>query len=228
MQYRNDKYINDRIIYYSDRIFVDEYKEGDFYGNKKVISIWIFAENLTRRKKAISEIFPTFKENGEDNWEVVTENQRIIILELNKYQMTNDNFKDLLTNWVNFLKTPEYLENNPLKIENNELDKAIDKLELMSKNDQERYYIQSIKDYERDRASEKYWESVEARKEGLKEGLNKGLKEGLNKGLKEGKLEGLKEKSIEIAKNMLKDNVDINIISKYSGLSVDEINLLKK
>ena len=228
MQYRNDKYINDRIIYYSDRIFVDEYKEGDFYGNKKVISIWIFAENLTRRKKAISEIFPTFKENGEDNWEVVTENQRIIILELNKYQMTNDNFKDLLTNWVNFLKTPEYLENNPLKIENNELDKAIDKLELMSKNDQERYYIQSIKDYERDRASEKYWESVEARKEGLKEGLNKGLKEGLNKGLKEGKLEGLKEKSIEIAKNMLKDNVDINIISKYSGLSVNEINLLKK
>ena len=93
----------------------------------------------------------------------------------------------------------------------------------MSKNDQERYYIQSIKDYERDMASEKYWESVEARKEGLKEGLNKGLKEGLDKGLKEGE----KNKSIEIAKNMLKDNVDINIISKYSGLSIDEINNLK-
>ena len=227
MQYRNDKYISDRIIYYSDRIFVEEYKEGDFYGNKKVISIWIFAENLTRRKKAISEIFPTFKENGEDNWEVVSENQRIIILELNKYKTTNDNFKDLLTNWVNFLKTPEYLENNPLKIENNELDKAIDKLEIMSKNDQERYYIQSIKDYERDRASEKYWESVEARNKGLKEGLNKGLKEGLKKGLDKGLKEGEKNKSIEIAKNMLKDNVDINIISKYSGLSIEEINELK-
>ena len=235
MQYRNDKYISDRIIYYSDLLSLNKadsasenklsrnYSGGDFYGNKKVISIWIFAENLTRRKKAISEIFPTFKENGEDNWEVVSENQRIIILELNKYQTTNDNFKDLLTNWVNFLKTPEYLENNPLKIENNELDKAIDKLEIMSKNDQERYYIQSIKDYERDRASEKYWESVEARNKGLKEGLDKGLKEGLNKGLKEGE----KNKSIEIAKNMLKDNVDINIISKYSGLSIEEINELK-
>ena len=203
MQYRNNKNINDRIIYYSDRIFVDEYKSGDFYGTKKVISIWIFAENLTERKNAISEIFPSFKGNEEDNWEVVTENKRIIILELNKYQTTNENFKDLLTNWVNFLQKPEYLENNPLKLKNKELDKAIDKLENMSKNDQERYYIQSIEDYERDKASEKYWEGIE--------------------GEKKGKM----ERNIEIAKNMLKDNVDINIISKYSGLSIEEIkNLL--
>ena len=171
MQYRNNKNINDRIIYYSDRIFVEEYKSGDFYGTKKVISIWIFAENISDRKEPISEIFPCYKENKDDKWEVFTENKRIIILELNKYQMTNDNFRDLLTNWVNFLKTPEYLENNPLKIENNELDKAIDKLEFMSKKDEERYYIQSMEGYERDKLSEKYWESVEARKEGLKEGL---------------------------------------------------------
>ena len=211
MQYRNNKNINDRIIYYSDRIFVDEYKSGDFYGNKKVISIWIFAENLTRRKNAISEIFPSFKGNKEDNWEVFTENQRIIILELNKYQTTNENFKDLLTNWVNFLQEPEYLENNPLKLKNKELDKAIDKLEKMSKNDQERYYIQSIEDYERDKASEKYLEGIEGEKRGKEEGLK----------------EGEKNKSIEIAKNMLKLGIDVNIISQSTGLSIEEIkNLL--
>ena len=206
MQYRNNKNINDRIIYYSDRIFVDEYKSGDFYGTKKVISIWIFAENLTEREEPISEIFPCFKKNKNDKWEVFTENQKIIILELNKYQTTNENFKDLLTNWVNFLQEPEYLENNPLKLKNKELDKAIDKLENMSKNDQERYYIQSIEDYERDKASEKYWEGVE--------------------GEKIGKEEGKKEKSIEIAKNMLKEGLDVNLISKLSGLTVEEINEL--
>ena len=206
MQYRNNKNINDRIMYYSDRIFVDEYKSGDFYGTKKVISIWIFAENLTRRKNAISEIYPSFKGNKEDNWEVFTENQRIIILELNKYQTTNENFKDLLTNWVNFLQEPEYLENNPLKLKNKELDKAIDKLEKMSKNDQERYYIQSMEDYERDKASEKYWEGIEREKKG--------------------KEDGKKEKSIEIAKNMLKEGLDVNLISKLSGLTVEEINEL--
>jgi len=207
MQYRNNKNINDRIIYYSDKIFVDEYKSGDFYGTKKVISIWIFAENISDRKEPISEIFPCYKENKDDKWEVFTENKRIIILELNKYQITNDNFKDLLTNWVNFLKTPEYLENNQLKIENNELDKAIIKLAFMSKKDEERYYIQSMEDYEREKLSEKYWEGIEREKKGKE------------KGLKEGK--------IEIARNMLKDNIDINVISKYSGLSIDEINKLK-
>ena len=30
-----------------------------------------------------------------------------------------------------------------------------------------------------------------------------------------------------MARNMLKDNVDINIISKYSGLNVEEIEGLK-
>lgn len=39
--------------------------------------------------------------------------------------------------------------------------------------------------------------------------------------------EGLKEKSIDIAKNMLKDSLDIEIIMKYTGLSKEEIEKLK-
>ena len=38
---------------------------------------------------------------------------------------------------------------------------------------------------------------------------------------------GKKDGREEIAKNMLKDNVDVNIISKYSGLSIEEIKNLK-
>ena len=223
MQYRRNSNIKDRIIYYSDRLNVGEYKIGQKYGEKKVISIWIFAENLTEREEPISEIFPCFKENKNDKWEVFTENKRIIIFELKKYKTTDYNYKDILTNWVNFLQEPNILENNPLKLNNQELDKAIEKLEYMSKKDEERYLIDSFKDYERDY----YNDTKTAKEEGLKEGLDKGLKEGLDKGLKEGLDKGLKEGKVEIAKNMLKDNVDINIISKYSGLSVDEINKLK-
>ena len=42
-----------------------------------------------------------------------------------------------------------------------------------------------------------------------------------------GKKEGKKEEKIEIAKNLLNENIDINIISKTTGLSLDEINNLK-
>ena len=42
----------------------------------------------------------------------------------------------------------------------------------------------------------------------------------------EGKLEGLKEGKISMAKAMKKDGADINLISKYTGLSIEEIKKL--
>lgn len=50
----------------------------------------------------------------------------------------------------------------------------------------------------------------------------------LRKEKKEGIKEGSKEKSISIVKNLLKENIDISIISKTTGLSIDEINSLTK
>ena len=40
--------------------------------------------------------------------------------------------------------------------------------------------------------------------------------------------EGKREEKIEIAKNMLKDNVDINLIKKYTNLTEEEITALKE
>ena len=39
----------------------------------------------------------------------------------------------------------------------------------------------------------------------------------------EGKREGIELRNKEIAKNMLKDNVDINIIKKYTNLTEEEL-----
>ena len=52
--------------------------------------------------------------------------------------------------------------------------------------------------------------------------------EGKEEGLKEGKIEGLKEGKIGIAKNMLKEGLDVNLISKLSGLSITEIEDINK
>ena len=43
----------------------------------------------------------------------------------------------------------------------------------------------------------------------------------------EGEAKGEKNKSIEIAKNMLKENIDIELISKVTGLNPEEIEKLK-
>jgi predicted transposase/invertase (TIGR01784 family) len=59
--------------------------------------------------------------------------------------------------------------------------------------------------------------------EWFKQGIIKGKKEGKIKGKLEGKLEGMKI----AAMNMLKEGMDINKISRISGLSVEDIHKLK-
>lgn len=59
------------------------------------------------------------------------------------------------------------------------------------------------------------------------DGLKEGREEGIKKGIKEGILKGQKEEKIEIAKNMIKDSMSIDLIIKYTGLTKEEIENLK-
>lgn len=50
---------------------------------------------------------------------------------------------------------------------------------------------------------------------------------GFDKGLKAGMQVGIKQEKIAIAKNMKKQNIDIEIICKVTGLSIEEIRSLE-
>ena len=50
----------------------------------------------------------------------------------------------------------------------------------------------------------------------------------LEEATEKGKAEGIKENQIQIAKNMLKENIDIQTISKVTNLTEEKIKLLQK
>ncbi|MCX3065712.1 transposase, partial [Wolbachia endosymbiont of Drosophila pseudotakahashii] len=54
----------------------------------------------------------------------------------------------------------------------------------------------------------------------------KGIQIGEERGIKIGKEEGKIEGKIEVAKAMLANNVDVNTIVKFTGLSISEIEEL--
>ena len=209
MQCRKTKYISTRTVYYASKLFTKDLKENDDYNKSRVISIWIFAENVTDRKSAINEALMTFQPNEIDNYDILSDNIRIIYLELNKYKIDNKNINDKLTKWVDFLKNPIDLKIKT--IEDKDIEKARKTLDYISSSDEERLIIDKIVEGRNDYYSAKNIAREEGREEGLKEGL------------KEGKIEGLKEGKIEIAKNMLKEGLDIILISKLSGLTIKEI-----
>ncbi len=65
-------------------------------------------------------------------------------------------------------------------------------------------------------------EISEAREDAHKEGV----KEGIDIGVERGKTQGSKESKLEIAKAMLKKNMDINLIAEITNLTVEEIKTL--
>ena len=56
----------------------------------------------------------------------------------------------------------------------------------------------------------------------LEDKRREGIKEGMKKGMEKGRL----AEQISMAKIMKKDGADINLISKYTGLTIDEIEKL--
>ena len=64
-------------------------------------------------------------------------------------------------------------------------------------------------------------------KEGMKEGMELGMAKGKQEGLAEGMEKGMNQRSLDIARNMLADGVDLNLIMKYSGLTQEQIEKLK-
>ena len=58
------------------------------------------------------------------------------------------------------------------------------------------------------------WES-DIRKEATKEGYEAGIATGLE--------QGIYKKSVDAAKAMLADGMDVNLVAKYTGLSVETI-----
>ena len=110
---------------------------------------------------------------------------------------------DALAKWIEFLREPESNVVRKLELEDKAIKKAKDELYRLSLDDKER---------ERYRIREKtMMDEISA------------LENAEQKGIEQGE----KRKSIEIAKNAIKNGLDIKTISTLTGLKIDEIEKLK-
>ena len=59
-----------------------------------------------------------------------------------------------------------------------------------------------------------------------KDMMNVEREEGIKEGIEKGKLEGIRDEKCSMAKSMKTKNLDINLISEITGLTIEEINKL--
>ncbi|WP_300755317.1 Rpn family recombination-promoting nuclease/putative transposase [uncultured Brachyspira sp.] len=217
-----------RSLYYWAKGYVANLRNNEKYNDlKQVIVINILDFNLL---KGINKEHSCYVIKELETNHILTNHFEMHFLELPKYLENNSSLKDELDAWFYFLtlkerqgKMEEIMEilvkKNPIMKEvYDEYNKFVNTKDLFDNySEYEKNYFDILA------LSEERRLGIE---EGIKKGIKEGIKEGIKKGIKEGMEKGIEQEKISLAKNMKKENIDINIISKVTGLSIEEIKSL--
>jgi len=64
-------------------------------------------------------------------------------------------------------------------------------------------------------------------REGIKDGREQGVKQGIKDGIEQGIQQGIEQSKVEIVKNMLEKDLDVDLISELTGFNLEEVNTIK-
>src|SRR5574344_526320 len=236
-------YIRERSLFYVCQMYARSGKKGEWdYHVKGIISINILNFKLKDDIKFRSDYLML---DTEDNTSRLG-GLRLIFLQVPRISDTFEECNSLAEKWMWGLKNISKMKNKPLRELKEEFQRISELADMASLSEKERRYYQceekrlrdyinSVESSVRERVEEglrnglKEWREAglkEGKEAGLKEGREAGLKEGISKGREEGKKEGREEGKKSIAKSFKESGVSIDIISKSTGLTIEEINNL--
>ena len=151
------------------------------------------------------------------------------------YKVRDETGKEYIKNFciyeINMEKLKEiWYDKNELEIEKNKyllmLDMEISDLKKLSKDRVVKEYMEKIEKLNEDPIFIN-WITKEKDEQMIKNTqLYRATQEGINIGISQGINQGMKKEKLEIAKNLLEQNVDIDVIMSATGLTKEEIEKL--
>ena len=151
------------------------------------------------------------------------------------YKVRDETGKEYIKNFciyeINMEKLKEiWYDKNELEIEKNKyllmLDMEISDLKKLSKDQVVREYMEKIEKLNEDPIFIN-WITKEKDEQMIKNTqLYRATQEGINIGISQGINQGFKKRNVEIAKSMLQENMNLELIHKITGLSKEEIKKL--
>jgi len=230
VQLTRELYYLERILYGVSKAITEHIKLGSRYDQvKKVYSINILYFDLGRGKDYLYHGTTNFiGVHTGDTLEVNTREDDIVRMRtpasifpeyyLIRVNQFNDVAKTPIEEWMDYLKNEHIREDTTVP----GLQEAREKLAYLRMTPEDRAI------YDRHVENMMYQNEAlgTARTEGWDEGRKEGIKEGRKEGIKEGRKEGKDEANRENASRMKADGMPAELIAKYTGLTVEDINSL--
>ena len=214
LQRSKQKYFKDRALYYTSFPIQEQSHRGDWdYELRKVFFVGILDFVMDEENEDYLSKVQLVNTKTKD---VFYDKLTYYYLEMPKFKKQEEELSNHLEYWlyylnnlVNTIEIPQKLKEDKVLID------AFKVAEFLALDKEGKFsYQQDLKrrlDYKvvMDFAKE------EAEEKGLRIGMEKGMEKGIEK--------GIKERNIEIAKNLLSQNIEIDIIILSTGLSLEEI-----
>ena len=228
MQVNDNKDIEKRTVFYAGKLMSEQLALGENYSEMKdIIMINILDYEFIDLPEYHTETITVAKKHREHE---IVKSIKYHFIELPKFRRAHPDINNKLEQWLTFIDGMNEEMIQMVVKKNKKIKKASEELEYLS-GDAELKRLEFLRFKAAcDEASrehmlnqkykEKYREKLEtAKKEAIQQGLQQGLQQGIEK--------GQKNKSLEIAKKMLENKTDIELIKEFTGLSEEEINNLK-
>ncbi|MGL4761968.1 MAG: Rpn family recombination-promoting nuclease/putative transposase [Sarcina sp.] len=211
IQLKNEYNMIKRSLYYWSKMYEEQLGEGDDYSElRRTVCI-----NILNFKYLKNDRFHNgYRLKEITTNEELTDVEEIHFIEIPKLKDDSDE-RGMLVNWIEFLKNPESDKVRKLEMSVEEIREAKDELIKISNDSEqrERYEIRAKILKDKNSALNK------AKRDGMKVGMKAGIKEGIK--------EGERKAKFDIARELLENGLEIEVIAKATGLSVNEIKELK-
>lgn len=209
-----------RVLFNASKLYVTQLQKNEDYSILKPV----YSLNLVNEifEKDMPDCFiHNYRIVHDRDTKKVIEGLHFTFIELPKFTPHTFMEKRMSVLWLRFLTE---INSNTREVpadllECPEISKALEELKVTSFTDTEL------------RTYDKFWDTVRTEKTLLKDRYEEGMEEaeakGLAKGLAQGEAKGSYQKAQEIAKKMLSKGLDDTTIMEMTGLSQEEIKLLK-
>ena len=228
VQRRKQPFYPERAIYYSTFQVQRQVEAGAEYYNflpVYVINILNFKMNENADHSSVKTVYRLYEEKTHS---LLTDRLTFIFLDLSRFKKTIEDLDgDIFEGMCFCFKHMSDLADRPEVLKHDVFIKIFEVSELLNMDLQLRNKILDRMTTERDLRNQIAYLKQEAVMEGRAEGLAEGLAEGRVEGRAEGLAEGKAKATKENALNLRELGVDVAIISKATGLSVETIETLK-
>ena len=219
---------NNRMVFNAGKAYIRQLNKNEEYDILKPVYTLAIINDIFDHKTA--NFYHHYQIVNKENTEEIIHGLEFVLVELPKFSPQSWADRKLAVLWLRFLnEVGEDLKSLPPELaENEDICQAAELCQEAAFSQAELAIYDAYWDAVRVERTIKYSSLREGEEIGLKKGEAIGLKKGEAIGLKKGKAEGKTEEKIETALKMIADGMAMDIICKYTGLSKQQIEQLKK